>query len=56
MINKEDIIKYILEHILSLNEKDLLKLGLASLVMIKTQLEIDLQKTISRETDNSNGR
>lgn len=45
MISKEDLIKFIVEHRPNMADKNLMKFNLTSLVMIKTQLEIDLQRS-----------
>lgn len=44
MINKEDLIKFIVEHRPAMADKGLTKFNLTALVIIKTQLEIDLQR------------
>lgn len=56
MISKEDIIKFILEHRPALADKNLTKFDLTYLVIIKTQLEIDLQKCKTNEVLNSNDK
>lgn len=57
MICKEDLIKFIIEHRPAMADKNLAKFDLTSLVMIKTQLEIDLQKSeVNKELQGNDKR